>query len=124
MNTVNLYPINYGELLEVAKVATCLTWFRSGQNLELVIDDKPNDRRTIISFRVGCAKAGRAEIKTLCGFNVDRDVWTRYTSPQGDILFPNKRGLKTLLEWIRSEAIKQCAWIQDPETLHIFAKVK
>ena len=49
MNAVNLYPKNYGELLEVAKVATCLTWFRSGQNLVLVIDDKPNDRRTIIS---------------------------------------------------------------------------
>jgi hypothetical protein len=124
MNAVNLYPKNYGELLEVAKVATCLTWFRSGQNLVLVIDDKPNDRRTIISCRVGRAKSGRVEITTLCGYKADCDVWTQYTSPQGDILFPNKRGLKTLLEWIRSEAIKQCAWIPNPKTLHIFVKVK
>ena len=113
-------PKTYSDLIESCKVANCLSWFRDSKTLTLLIDDKPNDRRTAISFRMEARKAGVVEIRTLCGFDPVKNYWGGgYVAPQGEIEMPDKRGQKAFLAWLREKAVKQCDWQPCPTVLHL-----
>ena len=93
--------MTYIELLEKMKSATCWDWHRQSETIYIFTDNIPDNRREIISVRL---KYGRGEVKTLTGFDPIKNRWSEYCQPQFDLKFPNKRGLKALLSYIRTEA--------------------
>ena len=115
-----LAPTNYKELLASCQSASVLTYFRDTKSCLLMIDDKPNDRRTAISFEANYRKAGMVEIKTLCGFDVGKNIWKEYCRPQGEIEFQNRRGEKEFLAWIREQALKQDQYTPAPTILTVY----
>jgi hypothetical protein len=122
-----IHPKNYLELIEACKAANCLSWFGDSKTLTLLTDDKPNDRRTAITFRMTGWHDGKqngvCEVRTVCGFDPIKNYWGGgYVAPQGTINFPNKRGQKAFLAWLHDAAIKQCEWQPNPMAMHIDRK--
>ncbi len=105
-------PQNYSDLLAAAKVADCFTWFRDSRHASLMIDDIPGDRRTCLDFRVDRL---RLEYRTLSGFDPKGNKWAGgYCAPQGEVIFPDRRGGNAFFLWVREMSQREHAFPNMP----------
>lgn len=98
----NNVPETFADLLELIKACDCFSFGREGSDLTIYVDDVPGDRRTVINCRM---ERLTFEVKTLCGYDKDKNRWGEYCDPCGRGTLPNRRGEKALRKWLADKAM-------------------
>ena len=101
MPSLPLVPRNYAEVLVLAQAANCLTWHRDSRKLSLVLDNLTIDRRTCVDVRL---ERGLVEVRTLRGFDSEKNRWSDYCGPAVEFALPDRKGAKALLSWLAAQA--------------------
>lgn len=107
-------PKTYADALTLAKGAQIVAYHRAlgtrsdAAVLMFTVDDYAADRRTCITLHMASEKAGRFEIRTLCGYDKTAHRWGEYCAPAGNVSLPDKRGQGALSRWCveQSEALR------------------
>lgn len=114
-------PRTFAAILELARKADVFSWHRDSKAISIITDDMPNDRRTCVEVRINSM---RVEIKTLFGYGQKKPgMWSDYCAPCGDVTIEDKRGLKALMTWIRTQAERETGW-PNPTGFSVYYKSK
>lgn len=114
MNT----PKNYHEVLELAKKADIVCWYGPHRHLSLTLDNVPGDRRTCIYVRMD---RHNLNLTTVCDYDAVKKCWHRHCKPYVDAPLDDRRGLKSLRDWLRAMATQELGYA-NPTALNLYRK--
>lgn len=109
-------PPSLSEILTLAKRASCVSWSRDLQRLDLTLDDHAADRRRCFAVRLDLATV---EMRTLSGFDASTNQWRGYCEPHQNGGFRGKRGRSALRRWISAQALAQTGFL-NPASFSVY----